>query len=50
LALLEQHRDEDLLLICDYLEKTSGLTERELAKLIATARAPPPTSAIADGN
>jgi DNA-binding MarR family transcriptional regulator len=50
LALLEQYRDEDLLLICDYREKTSALAERELAKLIATARAATPTSPVTDGN
>jgi DNA-binding MarR family transcriptional regulator len=40
LALVEQYDDEDLRLICDYLEKTSAMSQRELAKLIAAARTP----------
>jgi predicted transcriptional regulator len=39
--LVEQYSDEDLRLICDYLEKTSTVSERELAKLVAAARAGP---------
>jgi len=40
LALAEQYDDEDLRLICDYLEKTSAMSQRELAKLTAAARTP----------
>jgi DNA-binding MarR family transcriptional regulator len=40
LALVEQYDDEDLRLICDCLEKTSAMSQRELAKLIAAARTP----------
>jgi DNA-binding MarR family transcriptional regulator len=35
MALVEQYSDKDLQLICDYLEKTSAISERELMKLIA---------------
>jgi DNA-binding MarR family transcriptional regulator len=41
LTLIEQYRDEDLRLICDYLEKTSAISARELAKLVAATRARP---------
>lgn len=41
LALMEQYGDEDLLLICDYLEKTSAISRQELAKLIASTRTLP---------
>lgn len=34
LAFVEQYSDKDLQLICDYLEKTSAISERELMKLI----------------
>jgi DNA-binding MarR family transcriptional regulator len=40
LALAEQYDDEDLRLICDYLEKTSAMSQCELAKLTAAARTP----------
>lgn len=49
IALVEQYRDEDLRLICDYLEKTSSVSRRELAKLAAATRgrggAPAPSPA-----
>jgi len=35
MRLVEQYSDKDLQLICDYMEKTSELSERELSKLIA---------------
>jgi DNA-binding MarR family transcriptional regulator len=35
MSLAEQYNDKDLQLICDYLEKTSELSQRELAKIIA---------------
>ena len=35
MALVEQYSDKDLQLICDYLEKTSAISEGELMKLIA---------------
>jgi DNA-binding MarR family transcriptional regulator len=38
LELAEQYRDKDLQLICDYLEKSSVVSERELAKIITTNR------------
>ncbi|HKD37090.1 MAG TPA: hypothetical protein VKB78_09825, partial [Pirellulales bacterium] len=38
LALVEQYDDKQLALICDYLEKTSELSERQLAKAIAANR------------
>lgn len=40
LELVDQYRDEELLLICDYLEKASAISQRELARLIAVGRAP----------
>jgi len=39
IALVDQYRDEDLRLICDYLEKTFAVSRRELAKLAAAPRA-----------
>jgi DNA-binding MarR family transcriptional regulator len=38
MTLLAQYRDEELRLICDYLEKTSAVSARELARLVAAAR------------
>ncbi len=38
MSLLEQYSDNDLQLICEYLEKTSEVSERELAKVIAANR------------
>jgi DNA-binding MarR family transcriptional regulator len=38
LGLVEQYDDKQLELICDYLEKTSELSERQLAKAIAANR------------
>jgi DNA-binding MarR family transcriptional regulator len=38
LAMVEQFGDDELRLICDYLHKTSEVSERELAKLIAANR------------
>jgi DNA-binding MarR family transcriptional regulator len=37
-SLVEQYGEKELQLICDYLEKTSEVTERELANLIAANR------------
>lgn len=39
MALHEQYSDKDLELACDYLEKTTKITEQELAKVIAANRA-----------
>jgi DNA-binding MarR family transcriptional regulator len=39
LKLLEPYSDSQLRLICDYLEKTSELSQRELARVIAANRA-----------
>ena len=41
MAFVEQYSDKDLQLICDYLEKTSAISERELMKLIAANSANP---------
>jgi len=38
MALTEQYSDKELQLICEYLEKTSGVSERELAKIVAASR------------
>jgi DNA-binding MarR family transcriptional regulator len=38
IKLAEQYHDRDLQLICDYLEKTSAVSEAELAKMIAANR------------
>ncbi len=38
MSLVEQYGDDELQLICDYLEKTSELSERELGKVIAANR------------
>jgi DNA-binding MarR family transcriptional regulator len=38
MSLVEQYGDEELQLICDYLEKTSEVSERELASMIAANR------------
>jgi len=38
MSLVEQYGDEELQLICDYLEKTSEVSERELANVIAANR------------
>ena len=50
MSLVEQYGDEELRLICDYLEKTSELSERELSRMIAAnriqssqAKSPPPS-------
>jgi len=37
MEMVEQYSDSQLQLICEYLEKTSAVSERELAKLIAAA-------------
>jgi DNA-binding MarR family transcriptional regulator len=39
ISLAEQYGDEELRLICDYLERTSEVSECELAKIIAANRA-----------
>jgi len=39
LQMVEQYSDKDLQLICEYLEKVSQLSERELAKLTRASRA-----------
>ena len=41
LNLMEEYSDKDLQLICEYMEKVSRVSERELAKLIGTHRAQP---------
>jgi len=38
MALAEQYGDKELQLICDYLEKSSEVSERELAKVISASR------------
>jgi DNA-binding MarR family transcriptional regulator len=38
MALVEKYNDTELQLICDYLEKTSEISEQELAKLIQANR------------
>ena len=38
IKLAEQYGDRDLQVICDYLEKTSAVSEAELAKMIAANR------------
>jgi DNA-binding MarR family transcriptional regulator len=38
-GLAEQYGNDELRLICDYLERTSEVSERELAKIIAANRA-----------
>ncbi len=38
MRLVESYSDEELRLICDYLEKTSAISQQELAKLIAANR------------
>jgi DNA-binding MarR family transcriptional regulator len=42
LRLAEQYSDKELALICDYMQKTSEISERELAKAIAANRARAP--------
>jgi DNA-binding MarR family transcriptional regulator len=39
MKLLEKYSDKELQLICDYLEKTSEASQRELAKLVKANRA-----------
>lgn len=39
MAMLEQYSDKELRLICDYLRKTSEVSEKEMARLIAANRA-----------
>lgn len=38
MSLVEQYSDDQLQLICEYLEKTSDVSQRELAKVIAANR------------
>jgi len=42
LQMVEQYSDKDLQLICEYLEKVSQISERELAKVTRANRAPSP--------
>ena len=42
LRVVEQYSDKELALICDYLQKTSEISERELAKAIAANRSRTP--------
>lgn len=42
LTLAEQYDDKDLQLICDYMEKSCEVSERELVKMIALNRSRPP--------
>ena len=44
IKLAEQYGDRDLQVICDYLEKTSAVSEAELAKMIAANRSRTPIS------
>lgn len=41
MRLVEQYNDRDLQLIAEYMEKMSGISEQELARLIATSRSGP---------
>lgn len=41
LGLVEKYSDRDLRLICDYMEKTSEVSQRELTKFIAAHRSRP---------
>jgi DNA-binding MarR family transcriptional regulator len=45
LRLAEQYSDKELALICDYMQKTSEISERELAKAIAANRSRTPAAA-----
>jgi DNA-binding MarR family transcriptional regulator len=38
LQLADEYRDNDLQLLCDYMEKTAAVSERELAKLVSARR------------
>jgi DNA-binding MarR family transcriptional regulator len=38
MSLVEEYSDDDLQLICDYMQKTSEVSQRELAKVIAANR------------
>jgi hypothetical protein len=38
MSLVEEYGDDELELICDYLERTSEVSERELASMIAANR------------
>lgn len=42
LKLAEEYSDEELRLICDYFEKSSAISEGELARLISENRSGPP--------
>ena len=44
MKLVEGYSDKELQLICDYLEKTSELSERELARIVAANRAQAPAA------
>jgi len=44
LDLLQQYSDKELQLICDYLEKTSQVSQGQLADLIKHSRAPAPSA------
>jgi len=41
LSIVEQYSDRDLQLICDYMEKVSAASQRELAMLVAAHRSRP---------
>ena len=41
LSLVEEYSDRDLQLICEYLEKTSELSQRELARIVSERRSRP---------
>jgi DNA-binding MarR family transcriptional regulator len=41
LSLAEEYSDGDLRLICEYLEKTSELSQRELARIVSERRSRP---------
>ena len=46
LRVVEQYSDKELALICDYLRKTSEISERELAKAIAANRSRTPDATL----
>jgi DNA-binding MarR family transcriptional regulator len=41
LSLVDEYSDRDLQLICEYMEKTSELSQRELARIVSDRRARP---------
>jgi DNA-binding MarR family transcriptional regulator len=41
MSLAEEYNEDELRVICDYMERASALSERELARVIAAARSEP---------